>query len=636
MNPRVAVIGKGRLADMVGRDISEYAEFVQMGDCQAKLSEKIDFAIVIQDLQSDSDISAVEEELSRKRIPWLRCVFSSLEAVVGPLTRYGKSGCYLCADNRMMTADSGRKTEPEHSASVSSFALRHTAHILVSETMKAVQGMASRMEEHLYIINLKTLESSLHFILPDPSCPVCGTLPDDSMEAARIMLQPIPKISTEHYRSRPLDDLKDALIHDYFNPRTGLFNAVDQDFASSFASVRVNLPSFMMGNEVTAGRSCSYHESKLTAILEGLERHCGQSPLGKRTVISDSFTNLSHPALDPVKTGLYSKEQYDHPDFPFDPFDPDLPFDWVWGYSFMQDRPILVPELLAYYSTGYGGAFVQEGSNGCAIGGSLEEAILYGILEVAERDSFLMTWYAKLPVPRLDPYSSKDAELRLMVDRLRRVAGYDIHLFNTTMENGVPSIWAVAKSILPGKMNLVCAAGAHLDPIRAAKSAIHEIAGMLPMLEEYFQAEHNKLQHMLREPDLVIRMEDHVLLYGLPEAEERLRFLLEGDRKPITFAEAFSLKTGNPTLTDDLKELVQKFLALNLDIVVVNQSTPETLRNGLHCVKVLIPGMLPITFGHRLTRLTGLERLFVIPSKLGYAKEPLSAKDLNPHPHPFS
>ena len=69
--------------------------------------------------------------------------------------------------------------------------------------------------------------------------------------------------------------------------------------------------------------------------------------------------------------------------FPFTEFDPDRPIDWVWGYSFLQERPILVPELLAYYSLGgRSQGFVYETSNGCALGGSLEEAILYGIFEV--------------------------------------------------------------------------------------------------------------------------------------------------------------------------------------------------------------------------------------------------------------
>ncbi len=48
------------------------------------------------------------------------------------------------------------------------------------------------------------------------------------------------------------------------------------------------------------------------------------------------------------------------------------------GYGdilYHKNRPLLVPESIAYYSLGHRDAFVYETSNGCAIGGSLEEAI---------------------------------------------------------------------------------------------------------------------------------------------------------------------------------------------------------------------------------------------------------------------
>ncbi|MCG6197318.1 YcaO-like family protein, partial [Anoxybacillus sp. LAT_38] len=146
------------------------------------------------------------------------------------------------------------------------------------------------------------------------------------------------------------------------------------------------------------------------------------------------------------------------------------------------------PELLAYYSSGCGHSFVYETSNGCALGGSLEEAIFYGILEVVERDSFLMTWYAQLPIPRLDPYSANDQELRLMIERLRAVTGYDVYLFNSTMEYGIPSVWTLAKNRKQKGVNLICAAGAHPDPVRAVKSSLHEIACLLLTIDEKFEA----------------------------------------------------------------------------------------------------------------------------------------------------
>jgi ribosomal protein S12 methylthiotransferase accessory factor len=70
-------------------------------------------------------------------------------------------------------------------------------------------------------------------------------------------------------------------------------------------------------------------------------------------------------------------------------------------------------------------------------------------------------------------------------------------------------------------------------------------------------------------------------------------------------------------------------------VIAVDQTTPETRKNGLHCLKVLVPGMLPMTFGYHCTRLTNLDRVLTVPAKLGYAKEPLAPEQLNPHPHPF-
>lgn len=358
-------------------------------------------------------------------------------------------------------------------------------------------------------------------------------------------------------------------------------------------------------------------------------------PRGKRVMVRDSFYNLAGQALDPVTVGLHSGEQYALPDFSFKPFDPERPIDWVWGYSFLQERPLLVPQSLAYYSAGCGEGFVYETSNGCALGGSLEEAIFYGIMEVVERDSFLLTWYARLPLPRLDPYSAGDKELQLMLERLRTVTGYELYFFNATMENGIPSVWTLAKDRKQTGMNLICAAGAHPDPIRAVKGSVHEVAGMLLTLDQKLEKSRDEYMQMLLDPSLVLKMEDHSMVYALPEAEERLRFLLDDNRPLRTFDQEFSLKKGHADLTEDLKEILHVFRQLGLDVIVVDQTSPEILRNGLFCVKVLIPGMLPMTFGYRHTRLTGLERVLRVPMELGYVKKPLTTEQLNPHPHPF-
>lgn len=269
------------------------------------------------------------------------------------------------------------------------------------------------------------------------------------------------------------------------------------------------------------------------------------------------------------------------------------------------------------------------------IRGSLEEAIFHAIMEVVERDSFLLTWYARLSLPRLDLSSANDKELQLMVDRLREVAGYDLHFYNSTMEHEIPSVWAVAKNRRSKGVNLICAAGANPDPVRAVKSAIYELAGMMFRHDEKLEENRQKYEEMLQDPFAVRTMEDHGMLYGLREAEERLNFLLDDHRPLRTFAEEFNQPPANTDLKDDLQDILKRFRRLNLEVIVVDQTTPITKRNGLFCVKVLIPGMLPMTFGHHLTRVKGLERVLRVPMQLGFKKMPLSFEQLNPYPHPF-
>jgi ribosomal protein S12 methylthiotransferase accessory factor len=646
VNDVVAIVGKGLLADLVGDLLSQQYKVTRQIDFKHGAPERAKLVLVLYDDWRPSDYEIAEKAMQLAGIPWLRGCILHDEGIIGPLVQPGKPGCSQCADLRSFTAGHDRENSLElqmnlllHGAiqrdiSTSWFGIMQTSCLIAAEAQKMIQGVPVQTEGRVYLVDLKTLKSSLHTFLPDPLCPFCGHLPIDLPENANISLQPSLKFNTETYRCKPLDDLAEILLIDYLDERTGLFNKKTVDLLSPFSNVNVNLPS-VIGNEASAGRSHSYAQSELTAILEGLERYSGTIPRGKRTAIHDTFRNLSDRALNPLEVGVYSADQYAQADFPYRPFDPDLPMNWVWGYTFMQERPILVPEQLAYYSSGTGDGFVMEGSNGCALGGSLEEAIFYGIMEVVERDSFLLTWYAQLSVPRLDPYSSHDKELQLMIDRLEVIAGYDIYLFNTTMENGIPSILAIAKNKGKTGAHLICAGGAHLDPIRAAKSAIQEVAGNMIFLGERLKENREEYYQMLKDPYLVGRMEDHSLLYSLPESEDRLHFLLEQNRPPRTFEEEFKPRMPAADLTEELQDVLQQFRRLNLDVIVIDQTAPETLRNKLYCVKALVPGMLPMSFGHHLVRLTGLERVLKVPLTIGYKENLQTQQELNSYPHPF-
>jgi ribosomal protein S12 methylthiotransferase accessory factor len=647
MSSFVVIVGEGKLSDLVCAQISARYPVFRQSSFEKRFPQSTDLVLALDDTWNPAVHQQAEEVMRGAQVPWLRGFVSFGEGIIGPLVRPNTPGCSQCADLRRLLGGKERnemrdvqgKLSEDGGVMIDPWASNtgymHMAHVIAAEAGRYLEGEKAHSEGRVCLTDLKTLNSSWHAFVPDSLCRICSRIPDDSPELARISLQPSPKIDRGSFRCTPLDELKKVLVKDYLDNRTGLFNSKMYDLVTPFADASVNMPMFS-GDEGTAGRTQVYSDSELTAILEGLERHCGLEPRGKRTVVHDSYRNVLEQALDPLKVGVHTEEQYAMTGFPFEKFDPDREIDWVWGYSLIEERPILVPELLSYYSLGCGSSgFVYETSNGCALGGSREEAIFYGIMEVVERDSFLLTWYAELNLPRLDPLTAEDEELQLMIERMRAVAGYDLYLYNSTMEHGIPSVFAMAKNRKDTGLNLILAAGAHLDPVRAAKSAIQELAGMMLNLDEKLEKNKTEYEKMLYDDSLVRQMDDHGMLYGLPQAEERFKFLQDDSRPLRSFQEEFKWKSVHTDLTDDLKDILAAFRSRNLDVIAVDQTAPELAKNGLHCVKVLIPGMLPMTFGHHLTRLTGLERVLNVPAELGYADRPLTFEQLNLKPHPF-
>ena len=644
MSANITIVGNGLLRECVAEQLAPNHHLTLLPDLEAPISKQTTLLLVMHDYWNPSIYKKAEEVAREIGIDWLRGFLSFGEGVIGPLVRAGREGCSQCADTRKMMAATDRedlwkiqqvlsKRNTIEDQWLSQTGLLQIAQLITNDVQNLTDSAPPQLEGAIHLINMASLESSRHRILPDAYCSVCSSLPEDSQTDAVITLKPSIKVSG--YRCRSINDLRNVLSNDYLDSRTGLLNRLMIDFETAYADAIVNLPLFT-GNEGSAGRTNSYAMSEMTAILEGLERSCGIDPKGKRTVVHDSYRNLDR-ALNPLQLGVHADEQYKEQGYPFTPFHPDRKMNWVWGYSLIEKEPIFVPERLAYYSMGCGDGFVFETSNGCAIGGSLEEAIFYGMMEVLERDSFLISWYAQLPLPQIDPYSSNDEELHLMIDRMQELTGYDLYLYNATMEHGIPCILTITKNGTSDtdRLNLMCAAGAHLDPVRAVKSAIFESVGLITPLNKDFKKKKDEFLAMYHDSSLVKKMDDHGMVYGLPEAEERLHFLLNQNRPMQTFQEAFQPSKHHADLTDDLNTMLQTFRRLNLDVIVVDQTTPEIKRNGLHCAKVIIPGMLPMTFGHHLRRVTGLSRVLKVPKQLGFIDRDLTIEELNPYPHPF-
>ena len=256
------------------------------------------------------------------------------------------------------------------------------------------------------------------------------------------------------------------------------------------AQIGINYGGKWQAQALGTGRMPNYRTSRVVAIAEALERYGGHLHKGKRVAVRASFRQLGDVALDPTTFGLHTPEQYALPESKLVPYHPDLEFNWVWGYSFQRQRPVLVPERYAYYGIPFTeGAvdnppFVYEISNGCALGSCLEEAVLHGTLEVIERDAFLMTWYARLSLPRIDLTSVPDPAVRLMIEHIEYTSGYTVYAYNATLDHSVPCAWVmlVDEQGHNHRPKVICGAAAHPRASQALARALLELGTTLSWL----------------------------------------------------------------------------------------------------------------------------------------------------------
>lgn len=594
-------------------------------------------------------------------ISWLRAYCEFGLGIVGPCVFPKETGCLLCAETRRSAAMADShdflqlrqacddEKQSRYQSWLTSASLEILAQWVVREVSTCLQNPDDIKTRHAVLhLELATLRSDRHHFLPEPECPACGQLPLDTAEAATITLQSRPKSEPYTYRIRSLTALGRQLFDEYVDLHMGLVSSLIKNPGTSIAAVTswIGISDGEKQRQISAtGRTLSYEQSQLTAITEALERYGGQRPKGKRTGVWASYRQLGEQALDPTTLGLHTPDQYALPGYHYHPYHHDAMCNWVWGYSFQRQSPILVPEHIAYYGARRhdpeqtNPAFLYEISNGCALGNCLEEAIFYGILEVAERDAFLLTWYAQLSLPRLNPQSAHNTTLSLLIEHLAQTTGYTISIFNSTLDHGVPCCWimAVDEQDREGIPKLMCAAGSHPRPEDAVINALLELEAMIRSSHLWFAQKREHALEMLADPMLVRQMEDHSLLYFLPEAFERLNFLSQSQRQQ-TFQQAFGDFYRKPVcldLRDDLSALIEHYLKLGIDVITIDQTTPEHALQGFHCVKVIMPGTLPMTFGHQYRRHSGFQRLYQLPYQLGYRASPLTDAEINPHPHPF-
>jgi ribosomal protein S12 methylthiotransferase accessory factor len=609
-----------------------------------KLKQWVGEAEVVQDMRVSFDIGAIAR-YSDATSPTLTIRVDGDDLQIAKWTK-GLQVCPGCLTLRVISLrhfrELGAYFEGRTVASHTNQWLTEFAHEVLDALIASLEKGAGGSHGDGFNIHLPTLRVRCFSIQPHSACCLCGIPVNDTASDAQIHLESRSKRGPTQYRSADAGELElpfasslDSTCgtfcstfvknrnHEFFAQVTGSFRDVSSHPRPMFWS----------------GRTTTYKRSLVVGLLEAFERHSGSKMRGKRCTVIDSYNNLMESALDPRQCGLYEDAVYQSA-HDMEPFSETMKMRWVWGYSLTEQRPLLVPLQLAYY----GGMdqdeprFVVSNSSGCAAGKSIEEAVFFALLELIERDAFLLNWYARLSPPQIDISTVRNAEIQFLFERLSR-QNLETFLLDTRLDVPTPSITAVAIRRDNGFGAFALAAGCSFDPYEAMMSALTEVASHHVGFQVRTESSKAKLYSMLNDFGLVHTMTEHADLYGLPEAVRHARFLIENAAR-VTFDDAYGNWLATVPKSNDLLEDVEFCLGslasagLN-QVVAVDQTAPEQRRAGLSSVRVIVPGMIPMDFGHGRARANALQRLYSVPVKLGLRHE-MTPNQLNPAPHPFA
>ena len=507
-------------------------------------------------------------------------------------------------------------------------------------------------------------ETRRHRVPRSMACPLCGPRPASvpisqgrlpRRPPERLRLRTCASVDLVPLRGRrsPVSDA--GALARLIDHRVGPVAQVRRDARAPFAMSGALVPG---SRDMGFGRARDFARAGEVAILEAYER-LGAFPHEGQVIQDLSYDDVRGQAVDPDALGRYTQAQLDHPNSQIIPYRPDGAMDWAYAHELLGGEPWLVPADVAFYGyeyrhrLDYHGArrdrgrqhpegrprvhFFAESSSGCALGSSIEEAAVHGLLELIERDSFLMAWCRRTPLLAIDHGCIDEPTSAMLLDSVE-ARGFDVHLLVSTYDLGLPAIWALAVNRAPGAVPATySAAGSSPVPADAVRGALWELAQLVASPVDW---DPGAVRPLIEDPSLVNSLEDHVHLYAMPERRDRIAEVLGGPQ--TTLDQAFPgwpdrlVEAAHGDVRGALEYLVGQCQAAGLDqVLVVDQSTREHRDLGLRVARVIVPGILPMCFGAPQQRFAGLVRRERALAALGRSVADVGADPLlDPHPFP--
>ncbi|ATO27678.1 hypothetical protein RA13_06220 [Bacillus atrophaeus] len=380
----------------------------------------------------------------------------------------------------------------------------------------------------------------------------------------------------------------------------------------------------MSGDMDGAGGSLHEKDSRIKAIAEALERY-SSCVYSEDQFIWATAEELGSKALDLTKIPVCSEAELSHPRCPVNKPLFNSPLRWVKGMSLHTQEETWIPAIMTYLhlpAMSQGERFWLPISTGCAAHTSYEQALINAICEVIERDAISLTWYQELPLPHIVFDETPDQEMTEFLNRTYKNGNIKQYLFNGTTDLGIPTIYSLQLTPYNKKLAALIMCATDLNPKKAINKVMREAAS-------------SRIAMMAERPapndiDDFFNVFHGATYMGKPERLHAYDFLVQSpNRSNLSEFKNLELENAGENLAFLLDRLEEK----GLEAFAVDLTTDEAIRADMRVVRVVIPGLQPLSFSYRC-RFLGHPRLYEGTKAMGYPVKPES--EINSWPQPFA
>jgi oxazoline/thiazoline synthase len=579
--------------------------------------------VVVCEDYLDRAATARLAELSRTQATFVPFKPVGRTVWLGPMftTRPG-AACWYCLQHRlernrpveMYLSNAGVPAPPRPPVAGLPATMKLAAYLAAMTLAEAVvRGPSSAVTGNLLTYDLSSLTPRLHAVSRRPQCPHCGD--GEWMKrvvTAPVRLQTVSRAAAADggHRAVSAEETFDRCSH-LVSPVTGAVARVEPHEERSHPLRHVFVAGYYLCPAVgslaedetyyrpTMGKGKTAAQARTSAVAEALERYASLWQ-GDEPIVRAALTDLPGEAIDPRRLLNFSEAQYRRRDSSGDfrhhaplCYEATQVIDWTPCWSISANERRYLPASYCFNQKPQPATerVCPFDPNGHSAGNCLEEAVLQGFLELAERDAVGIWWYNRLEKRGVDFESFADGfclELRAHYESL----GWRLWALDLTTDLQIPVFVALARH---DSGRFVAGFGAHLDPLVALQRAITEA-------------------NQIFEPGSSIQA-----LWTTSELPDTA-FLLPREDRPQRRRTEFP-GHDQMDLREEVQSCVARAQARGLETIVLDYSRPDL---PLATVKVVVPGL------RHFWRRLGPGRLYDVPVIMGDRATPASEDDLNP------